>query len=383
LNDKKKIFYVWKSAYPWDVRIEKICLALVEAHYDVYIICRWEGEELEIETIDGINIVRIGYKQSTKKFTPLPFNPFWKKELDKLIQKHKPSLIINREIILADISGKLAKKYDIPIIMDMAENYPAAMKNWKKYNDSFIKRFLFNNLRVAYKLECFTLKLMSAVLVVCSENQNRIVEKYKFEIDKIEKIYNTPSLTSFDFKRYEEDRPYLNISYHGYINNERNLEKFLSVAKDFTNYIFDIWGKITSESTVKDDFKNYSNIRFHGEYNLCDLKEIIKSTDIGILPYIVDEHINNTISNKMFDYMANGIPVITSLAIPMTTLIDKYNCGIYYDFSNKNEIRNCLSTLNENDWNTLGKNGRLAFESDFNWENDKKKLVDFIGKLIK
>lgn len=383
MTNKKKIFYVWKSAYPWDVRIEKICLALVESSYDVYVICRWEGEELEKETIDGVNIIRVGYKQSSKKFSPIPFNPFWKKELDKLLSKYKPSLIINREIILADISGKLAMKYDIPIVMDMAENYPAAMKNWKKYNNTFIKRFIFDKLDLAYKLEGLTLKLMTAVLVVCTENQNRIAKKYNFKIENIVKIYNTPSLSSFDFKRYEVDRPFKNISYHGYINNERNLEKFLKVAKDFTNYNFDIWGKITSESSIKDDFESYSNIRFYGEYYLPDLKEIIKSTDIGILPYKVDEHINNTISNKMFDYMANGIPVITSLAKPMTTLIDEYNCGIYYDFSNENKIRKCLKTLNENDWNTLGKNGRMAYESDFNWENDKKKLIDFIGKLMK
>jgi len=382
LAKRKTIFYIWKSAYPWDVRVEKICMALLEANYDVYIVCKWEGEELEEEIVNGLNILRVGYKESSQKYSPFPFNPFWKKSIESLIQKHKPDLLINREIILAEISGKLAKKYNIPIVMDMAENYPAAMKNWKKYNDSFLKRFIFNTLEIAYKLESFCLKLMTGVLVVCTENKNRLIYNYKFNKDNIKIIYNTPSIKSFNFKRDEVDREFKTIAYHGYINNERNLEIFLDVAKDFSDLNFDIWGKITSESTIKEDFNIYSNINFYGEYDLNSLKEIIKDTDIGVLPYKIDEHINNTISNKLFDYMANGIPVITSKAIPMTTLIDEYHNGVYYDFSDRNGIRKCLSELNKYDWQQLGKNGRKAFLQEFNWENDKKKLIEFIGALI-
>lgn len=373
---------MWKSGYPWDVRIEKICLALHNAGFEVYIICRWEGEELDKDVIDGINIIRVGYNQNAYKFSPLPFNPFWRKALEKLILDIKPNLIINREIILADISGKLAKKYNIPIIMDMAENYPSAMQNWKKYTNSFVKRLIFKHSKLVYNLEKMTSKMMNGILVVCEENKDRIIKKYRLDKDNIEVVYNTPPKDFFNFKRFEDDRPYKIIAYHGFINTERNLEFFLNVAKDFNDFEFHIWGKVTSDSNIKSAFSKYPNIKFFGEYKLKDLNEIIKKSDIGLLPYILDEHINNTISNKFFDYMANGIPIICSKAKPMMRLIDELGVGVYFDFSNKENIENALFNLTKYDFKNFGENGFQAFRDKFNWENDKKRLISFVEKFI-
>lgn len=383
MKNKKKIFYIWKSAYPWDVRIEKICKTLFNQGYEPYVICKWEGENSEIEKIDGINIIRVGFNQNSKKYIPLPFNPYWKVEIEKLIIKYKPDLIFNREIILADISGKLAKKYNIPIIMDMAENYPAVIKNWKKYTNNIVKRLIFKKSNLVYKLEEKTTSLMDGIIVVCQENKQRLIDKYNLDSDKIEIIYNTPSKRFFNFKRFEDKREYKTIAYHGYINNERNLEEFLDVAKEFKDYDFHLWGKVTSDSQIELVFKNHDNIKFFGEYNLANLKEIIKQTDIGILPYVNDEHINNTISNKFFDYMANGIPVLCSNAKPMVELIDEISCGSYYNLSSEENIRDALTKLKNNNLDEMGKNGYDAFTNKYNWEEDEKKLIGFLESFIK
>jgi len=59
LANRKTIFYIWKSAYPWDVRVEKICMALLEANYNIYIVCKWDGEELEEEIVNGLNSIKV------------------------------------------------------------------------------------------------------------------------------------------------------------------------------------------------------------------------------------------------------------------------------------------------------------------------------------
>lgn len=383
MNEKKKILYVWKSAFPWDVRVEKICMSLLNNGYDVYLACLWDNEPNEREDYNGLKIIRIGYKKDKKNYNPLPFNKFWKNELDEIIKELNPNLIINREIILADISGKLAKKYNIPIIMDMAENYPAVMKNWDKYKNTLLKKIIFVWSGLTNLFERYTTKLMNGILVVCPENKNRIVNRYNLDSNAVEIVYNSPSKMFFDFKRFNEDRDYKVIAYHGFINSERNLEQLLDVAREFKQYEFHLWGVITNDSTIKEDFKDCSNIKFFGRYKLNDLKEIIKQTDIGILPYIIDEHINNTISNKFFDYMANGIPVLCSSAKPMISLIDKTNCGVYADFSNKDTIREGLNNLQNYDWKKMGKNGYNAFKNEFNWEEDEKRLFSFVERFIK
>lgn len=363
------------------MRIEKICSALVEFGYEVYIICLWGNEKEQSEEINGINIIRIGFQSNLRKFTPIPFNPFWKKSLTKLINEHKPNLIINREIILADISGRIAKKYNIPIVMDMAENYPSVMKLWKKYSDTFLKKLVYHHIDLPTWLEKDSLKYMNGVITVCDENSKRLENEYGYKGKQVT-IYNSPSKEFFDFKRFELKRKYTTIAYHGYINTERNLDNVLDVGKEFNELKFEIWGSGVLLKELKQKYSKYSNIEFFGEYNLTDLKSIIKSTDIGILPYILSPHIHNTISNKMFDYMACGIPVLTSKSNAMMNLISKTGCGYYHNFEDNEEIFKVFSNLDKYDWESKGRNGYNSFIKEFNWESDKEKLKEYIGGMI-
>ena len=80
--------------------------------------------------------------------------------------------------------------------------------------------------------------------------------------------------------------------------------------------------------------------------------------------------------------MACGIPVLTSKAKPMTKLIDENKIGYYCDFDSETEIFNVFSKLNEIEWKKLGENGFNTFQNEFNWENDKKKLKEFVEEYI-
>jgi hypothetical protein len=124
---KKKVLYIWKGPYPWDVRTAKFCESLNNNDYDVHLLARWKDDKYEKEKINNIIVHRVGYKKNHKLSIPIPYNPIWKTAIQKKIKEILPDLIIVREIMLAEVSGKLAKKNNIPIIMDMAENYPAAM----------------------------------------------------------------------------------------------------------------------------------------------------------------------------------------------------------------------------------------------------------------
>ncbi|MCK5742582.1 MAG: hypothetical protein KAH48_10220, partial [Chlorobi bacterium] len=117
-----EILYIWKGAYPWDVRTQKVCGALTNAGHEVHILARWTCEELERETVDGFNVIRVGYKQASRNSLPLSFNPVWRKAIRSSIIEIKPDLLIAREIMLARASGSIAHKFNLPMIIDMAEH---------------------------------------------------------------------------------------------------------------------------------------------------------------------------------------------------------------------------------------------------------------------
>lgn len=389
---KKKVLYIWKSAYPWDVRIEKICNSMSLQNYDVYIICKWGGEEKERETIGGINIIRIGFNEISSKYIPVSFNLFWKKAINNAVNEIKPHLIIVREIMLATASAKIGKKNNIPVLMDMAENYPAVMKGWKKYNSTWFRRFLLYKVKLADRIERNSLKYIDGVITVCQEQNERLTKVYNFNKEFLFVLHNTPSINlnkiiekniddTKDLPNTENNKKTINLGYHGFVNTERNLEILIDAVAllDNSKYLLNIYGDGPELESIKKYAEDYSNIHIYGKYDHSELKRLYLNTDIGILPYVIDDHINNTISNKLFDYMAYGIPVVVADAIPMRRIVEEGNCGIVADCSNPKTLKESIELIVSKDLDKMGKNAFEFYKSKYNWEYDFNNFIKFLN----
>jgi glycosyltransferase involved in cell wall biosynthesis len=71
-------------------------------------------------------------------------------------------------------------------------------------------------------------------------------------------------------------------------------------------------------------------VRFLGQLpNREALAEVAKA-DVGLVPHHADDSWNTTIPNKLFDYMAAGLPVVTSSAIPAARVVRETGCGVVY-----------------------------------------------------
>lgn len=313
-KSKKKILYIWKSPYPWDVRVEKICRSLSKK-YDVMILARWGGETKRTEYINGIKIRRVGFKKRNVLSTPISINPLWKYEIERAINDYLPTLIIVREIMLGSVAGKLSKKYNIPIAMDMAENYPAALRYWKKYNNTVIKRLVYNYSKLPFFIEKNSLRYMSGIMVVCKEQIQRLYKNYNYPESKTKVIRNTPSTDYFSNKDFER----INLIHHGWLTSEKSFHKFLKLilAKkdELDNIKFIISGDGENLNEYKSIVKesNVENIfEFTGTYKFDELKKILNKGNIGMLPYEDNEFNRFTLHNKIFDYFSAGMPVIVS-----------------------------------------------------------------------
>jgi len=52
-----KILLIWKDDYPWDIRVEKMCLSLISFGYEVHILARNVRRRKTFEIIDGEFII--------------------------------------------------------------------------------------------------------------------------------------------------------------------------------------------------------------------------------------------------------------------------------------------------------------------------------------
>lgn len=385
----KKALYVWKGQYPWDIRAEKICNSLIKNGYEVYLLSRWFDGELERENYKGINIIRAGFNKQFTLTQPISINPIWKNAIKDAVMEIKPDVIIPRDIMLAEACGKIGRKYNTPVIMDMAEHYPAAMKGWKKYYDNVSLRILVHHLNIPELVEKRAVKLMDGIITVSEELNNRINTIYTINKEKLQIVRNTPDKNFIDNIRKGFCQPIRNFAYHGHFSQDRNLETLIEafsiaaikdkeikliLAGSGENYMDCI--NIGSKSKAKD------RIIFKGKYRFEELNQLYSETDIALLPFKNNDFINHIIANKLFDYMSIGKPIIVSEAIPMKRIIIETKAGIVVDCSNPENIAAAILNIKNLNLQEMSENGIKAFKEKYNWEVDSKNMINFIERII-
>jgi glycosyltransferase involved in cell wall biosynthesis len=384
----KKILYIWKDKYPWDVRVEKFLKSLSAAGYEVFLLARWKGEKQARENIDGINVIRAGYNKSLALMQPVSYNVLWQKEIKNAVEELKPDLLIVREIMLASACAGVARKYNIPVIMDMAENYPAAMKLWKKYYDNILLRFLVHNINLPELVEKKSVPLMDGIITVCPEQARRLEKTYNYNPKNVEVVYNTSSVKDRVRTVTEINMQNIVFGHHGYMTSDKNLINFvrgflLACRKNDKIMLF-LAGEGENYSEIREivTASEFSErVKLFGKYEYSRLDEIMSMFSIGILPYAPNDFNNYTIHNKLFDYFAYGKPVLASNMQPVENIINETGSGKVYDMSDADRISDAILDFVNEDMKKFAANSLQAAEK-YNWENDSKKLVKFIERFL-
>jgi glycosyltransferase involved in cell wall biosynthesis len=93
----------------------------------------------------------------------------------------------------------------------------------------------------------------------------------------------------------------------------------------------------------------------------------------------------HAIPTKLFDYMINKIPVISSHLKYVAVIFKKYQCGIIYKNDDSKLLAKKIDYLIENysDAIRMGKNGYKAIINDLNWKTEEKKLIIFYKSILK
>jgi glycosyltransferase involved in cell wall biosynthesis len=386
----KKILYVWKAAWPWDVRIDKFCHSIAKSGGEVTLLAKYEPGQSVIENSDDFNIVRFGKNLSNYNTLPIPFNKKWYEFILQTASDIKADMIIVREIMLAKQCADVAKVLNIPVIMDMAENYPALMRLWKKYRYGIVNKILIHTLGLAEWTEKITVPRMDGIIVVCPEQISRLNDLYKYSEENISVIYNTPDLTfTKPEKNTSKHDNRIVFCHHGHLTDEKKIDKFLTTLLNYPNHqekfkfiIAGLGESLTELKQIYSDAGSPDNIEFFGSYKYEDLGNILSTCDYGVLPYQVNDFNNYTIHNKIFDYFAFAKPVIVSQVEPLKRLATETNACLVYDFSTIDSGKQMFDDILAQNYQKLSDNAYQSFLNKYNWQNDSNMLINFLEKYL-
>jgi glycosyltransferase involved in cell wall biosynthesis len=89
-------------------------------------------------------------------------------------------------------------------------------------------------------------------------------------------------------------------------------------------------------------------------------------------------------TNKIFEYMACGLPIIASKFPTLRRIVEGNNCGICVDPSNVEEIAAAVRFLQAHPEvrREMGENGCRLVREKWNWELESKKLLDVYHRLL-
>lgn len=380
----KTILYVVNARIPEEIRAEKICSSLAQLGHRIIILCKWSGEEHIREHAHGYLISRIG--KSNHLATCFPGNPLWTNAIREHIKEFNPDIIICREMIPMLSCSRAVKGSKVPIILDMAEHYPAAMREWKKYRTNPLSRLLIHTLPLPDMIESHAVKHANAIITVCEEQNERLIKQYHYPPNALFIVHNTPEKHTFSKVIPRCSIPPVTFGHHGYFTLERNLDTLvlgfdiaaqkhphIQLLLAGTGETFDDIAQLTK------GISSSERIHLTGAYKAKDLTALYDRTDIGILPYAEQEFRQYTLPNKAFDYMACGKPIISSALRPMKRLLDETGGGIYGNCASPEHIAQLIEQMLLADVTSMSRSGNMAFQRKYHWEFE----IDQLNSAIK
>jgi glycosyltransferase involved in cell wall biosynthesis len=382
-----------QSEFPPDIRLEKEISALTFANFEVILLCNSYKKESYPKYNFG-KIIRIPSWFKSPKLNkvlnfPLFLNPRLMYYSIKVVLQERPDFIHVHDLPMFPIGYLLKKVFKKKLILDLHENYPAALRAFKK---SGIINLVFKNPHLAEKLEKYSVKKADRVITVIEENQARLVNDYCVSEQKCFVVSNTVDLKTFAknpideniFKQYENK---FVILYAGWVSPERGLETPILgmkyVIEEIPNAVLLIVGNGISVEPLKKLAKDNSVndcINFIPWVGHEKINSYMKLAKIGIITHPVEDFINTTITHKLFEYMSQNLAVVLSESEPFKRIMKETNAGLVFHSESPKDFADKIILLSNSNVN-FGENGRLAIENKFNWSIDSNKLINMYQNL--
>jgi len=128
----------------------------------------------------------------------------------------------------------------------------------------------------------------------------------------------------------------------------------------------------------------WTNVKDLGFIDRKTALEIKKKALAGIVTFLpLPNHVNAQ-PNKIFEYMASGLPVIGSHFPLWKEIIVDNHCGICVDPENPQEIAKAIEYLQNHpeEVEKMGENGKRIVAEKYNWKAEEKKLFRLYERLI-
>jgi glycosyltransferase involved in cell wall biosynthesis len=144
-----------------------------------------------------------------------------------------------------------------------------------------------------------------------------------------------------------------------------------------------IAGAGDEESHLRKASVDLPNVVWLGWLDWARVWWLLRNVDVGIAPYVSHPNFDWNVPNKIVEYLAAGLPILTCLSGPAANLILAHKCGARYDAGDVDGLyqRLCWFGEHPDDRRAMARNARAVYDRLFRPEVCYRPVVSFLEDL--
>ncbi len=385
-----RICLVYQGEFPDSERIEKTAKSLTAAGHEVFLLANNYGKFHEPEQqVGDVHVLRLGPTFRRRLWNrllkfPIFLNPLWMAALLRVVRSRRIEALQIIDVPLSAAVLWVGRLYGLPVIYDMWENYPEALKGWGQRD---WKTRVFKNYRVARAVELWVTRRVDHIFTVVEEARERLLAD-GVEPERVSVVTNGVDLDMFLTESTPTIPPSWNpgaykMLYVGGITTERGLDDMIRALPHLTSSLpqaeLYIAGSGNDEARLRalaDEQGVGNRVHFLGWVPFRQIHSYVAHSDLCLVPHVYNDFINTTIPNKLFQYMAMSKPVLVSNAKPLARIVRECNCGFVFESGNPEDAaRKIMDAYQARLDRSLGERGQRCAMEKYTWDKAASELL--------
>jgi len=357
----------------FDIRIfHKEAKTLVQAGYEVTLIAQHDKDEV----VEGVKIIAL--PKPRNRFSRI-FGLTWRAFRLALRERADVYHFHDPELLPIGVMLKLLTR--AKVIYDVHEDVPQDILT-KAWLPSLIRKPIAKVMNFIEKqVTCHLDAIVTATEAIA----------YAFKKPKPIVIHNYPDLTALrkpDRRQKNEDE--FVLIYVGGITPLRGAFEMVR-ALEYLSIDLKVRLELIGKFELPDLAQKLTampgspRVRFLGWLPWEEAWQHAQGAAIGLVLFHPAPNHEKALPNKLFEYMAAGLPVVASDFPIWKDVVEGNQCGLTVDPLNPREIAIAIEYLIRHpvEARKMGENGRRAVEERYNWGQEAKKLLDLYDQLLK
>ncbi|NOY16065.1 MAG: glycosyltransferase family 4 protein [Gammaproteobacteria bacterium] len=378
---------------PFDRRVWQEATTLLEAGYEVSIICpTGKGYEKKHEVIDGVYIYRhnlpleaegaMGYLMEYSAALFWEFILAWRVLLTRGFDVVHACNPPDNIFLVGGFFKLLGKKF----LFDHHDINP------ELYEAKFSRRDFFYRVMLAWERWTFRL---ADVSIATNESYRRIaIERGKMSEDRVFVVRSGPKLDRLKImppvESLKKGRRFL-VGYVGVMGRQEGIDYLLRAARHIVHDLGrkDIHFGLVGSGTSLEEMKAYADelglkdfVTFTGRVPDQDMLEMLNTADVCVNPDVANEMNDKSTMNKIMEYMALGKPIVQ---FDLTEgRFSAQEASLYAKNNDAEDMAQKIVSLLDDEQARIrmGNYGRKRVEEVLAWDHEVSKLLSAYDLLF-